>query len=68
MSEEELDQLKLELTTFEQSITSLKQDSLVNFKKRYTKKYMMVYTIWNEKDNQRKQVCVCSKHHLHQHT
>lgn len=58
MSEEEMDLLKLELTTFEQTITSHKQDSLVNFKKKYTKKYMMVYTIWNEKDNQGKQVCV----------
>jgi hypothetical protein len=58
MPEEEMDQLKLELTTLEQTITSLKQDSLVNFKKKYTKKYMMVYTIWNEQDNQGKQVCV----------
>ncbi|MCC6701707.1 MAG: hypothetical protein IT221_09285 [Fluviicola sp.] len=58
MAEEEMDLLKLELTTFEQTITSHKQDSLVNLKKKYTKKYMMVYTIWNEKDNQGKQVCV----------
>ncbi len=53
-----MDQLKLELTKVEQTITSLKQDSLVNFKKKYTKKYTMVYTIWNEKDNHEKQVCL----------
>lgn len=57
MSEEEMNLLKLELTSFEQTITSLKQDSLVNFKKKYTKKYSMVYTIWDEQDNQGKQVC-----------
>jgi hypothetical protein len=58
MPEEEMDLLKLELTKVEQTITSLKQDSLVNFKKKYSKKYEMVYTIWNEKDKHEKQVCV----------
>lgn len=58
MSEEEMNQLKLELTTFNQTIISQKQDSIVDFKKKYTKKYSMVYTIWDEQDNHEKQVCV----------